>query len=120
MCKILLVEDDETSNFISKIVLKSAGISDVEEVLNGKEAYSHLQNSCPDLIFLDINMPVMSGWEFLEEMKTHALCDEVKIAMLTSSIHPDDKKMAENYPYVIAYLEKPLTQEKIEEVRSKI
>lgn len=120
MNKVLLVEDDETTNFISKLILKSAGIDDVKEALNGKEAFDYIENACPDIIFLDIKMPVMDGWEFLDEKKTKAPCKKLKIAMLTSSVHPVDKKRAENYPCVIAYLEKPLTKEKIDEVRKKL
>ncbi|MEQ8219930.1 MAG: response regulator [Arenibacter sp.] len=120
MNRVLLVEDDETTNFISKIILKSAGFLNVEEALNGMEACRHLEKDCPDLIFLDINMPVMDGWEFLDEKKVSAPCKDAKIAILTSSTHPEDQKRAENYPCVIAYLEKPLTNEKVEGLKQKL
>jgi len=113
MSKVLLVEDDKIANFISKRVLKGAGVEDVDEVLNGKDACDYLEKDCPDFIFLDIKMPVMDGWEFLDEQKTRGFCDDVKVAMLTSSVHPEDKKKAKNYACVIAYLEKPLTKEKV-------
>ncbi|MEQ6118035.1 response regulator [Reichenbachiella sp. MALMAid0571] len=120
MSRVLLVEDNETTNFISKLALRSAGLEDVDEVLNGMEACSYLEKGCPDIIFLDINMPVMDGWEFLDEKKTKIPCKNVKVAMLTSSLRPSDRKKAENYPCVIAYLEKPLTKEKVEELKQKI
>ena len=120
MSKVLLVEDDETTNFISKLILKNAGFDDIYEVLNGKEAYEHIEKNCPDIIFLDINMPVMNGWEFLDEKKAKASCKKVKIAMLTSSTRHEDKEKAENYPCVIAYFEKPLTREKVEEIKKKM
>lgn len=116
MNKVLLVEDDETTIFLSKIALRSAGIDNIDEALNGKEACDLIEKNCPDVILLDINMPVMNGWEFLDEKKARAFCKKVKIAILTSSTRPDDKKKAENYPCVIAYFEKPLTKEKIEEI----
>lgn len=120
MNNILLVEDDETTNFISRIILKNAGFQNVEEVLNGMEACKHLEKECPDIILLDLNMPVMDGWEFLDEKKVKAPCKKTKIAILTSSIHPNDLKRAENYPCVIAYFEKPLTDGKLEELKKKL
>jgi CheY-like chemotaxis protein len=62
----------------------------------------------------------MDGWEFLNEKEMKAVCKSVKIVMLTSSIRPEDKKKAENYSSVIAYLEKPLTAEKIKELKPKM
>ena len=117
---VLLIEDNETTNYIHKIVLKNVGIEKVDEALNGLEAFKYLERECPDIIFLDINMPVMDGWEFLKERETKALCNNAKIAMLTSSTHPEDKKQAENYASVIAYIEKPLTSEKIQDLRQRI
>tara|TARA_R110002049_G_scaffold4504_3_gene31312 strand:+ start:11042 stop:11419 length:378 start_codon:yes stop_codon:yes gene_type:complete len=118
--RVLLVEDDETTNFISKIILKSAGFEYVDEVLNGMEACRHIETDCPDLIFLDINMPVMDGWEFLDEKKVKAPCKDAKIVILTSSTHPNDQERAENYSCVIAYFEKPLTIEKVEQLKHKL
>ena len=118
--KVLLIEDDETTNFIHKIILKNAGIERVKEARNGLDAFKYLEEDCPDIIFLDINMPVMDGWEFLKERERKDLCSGVKIAMLTSSTRPNDKKMAESYSSVIAYLEKPLTEEKIYKLKQQI
>lgn len=120
MNKVLLVEDDDTTNFISKMVLEGAGVEDVDVVLNGKDACNYIEEDCPDFIFLDIKMPVMDGWGFLDEKKDKGLCKNVKVAMLTSSAHPADKKRAEDYDCVIAYLEKPLTTEKFEEIKQKM
>ncbi|WNH12463.1 response regulator [Thalassobellus suaedae] len=119
-CKVLLIEDDESTNFIHKLVLKSAGIEFVDEALNGMDACNYLENICPDIIFLDINMPVMDGWEFLKEKYERSLCQHVKIAMLTSSLRPEDRKKAKNYSSIIAYYEKPLTLDKIEELKKKL
>ncbi|MBL4658250.1 MAG: response regulator [Flavobacteriales bacterium] len=117
---VLLVDDDETASFISKMMLLSIGIENVDAVLSAKQACDYLVEKRPDFIFLDISMPIMDGWEFLEEIKRIELCPDVKVAMLTSSIHPDDKKMAENYDCVIAYLEKPLTKENVKEIKYKL
>lgn len=118
--RILLIDDDETTNFISKLVLKSAGIEDVSEAINVMDALSYLERDCPDIIFLDINMPIMDGWAFLEEQKTKKLCGRTKVAMLTSSARPEDKQKAQGYASVIAYLEKPLTEDKIRKLEQKL
>ena len=116
MIKVLLVEDDETTNFLSKMVLKHVGIQKVEAVLNGKAACEYLSKVCPDIIFLDLNMPVMDGWSFLDEKMNGNYCPKVKIALLTSSIRSRDRERALKYECVVDYLEKPLTREKVEAV----
>ncbi|MBD3637597.1 MAG: response regulator [Crocinitomicaceae bacterium] len=120
MNKILLVEDNETTNFISKILLKNAGIENVDEVHNGVEACEYLKSTCPDIIFLDLNMPIMDGWEFLDEKESKALCNDAKIYLLTSSLHPNDKRKAQNYSCITSYIEKPLTKEKIADIMNEM
>ena len=73
---ILLVDDDEATNFLHKIMINDAGCAQgIHVAKNGKEAIEYLTNAIegkypqPDLIFLDINMPVMNGWEFLDEFE---------------------------------------------------
>jgi CheY-like chemotaxis protein len=107
--KILLVEDDEITNFLSRIVLKKIGITQVDAVLDGQKAIQYLDNGCPDLIYLDINMPIMDGFEFLEARKMTGFSEEPKVAILTSSIMQSDRIKAGKYPCVIDYIEKPLT-----------
>jgi len=118
--KVLLVEDDETTNFISSVILKSAGFEFVDGVLNGLEACRYIETKCPDLIFLDINMPIMDGWEFLDEMKSNISCKVTKVVILTSSTRPCDQKMAENYSNVVAFWEKPMTDEKIVKLKQEL
>ncbi|WP_235923568.1 response regulator [Psychroflexus aurantiacus] len=120
MKKVLLIEDDKITNFLSKEVLNRAGFTEVKETLNGMEALRYLEKDCPEIIFLDINMPVMDGWEFLAEREIKELCMNAKIFMLTSSGYPDDKIKASSYISVIDYFEKPLTEEKLEVVKKKI
>ncbi len=116
--RVLLVGDDETSNFLNKLFLE--GLDYAEEVYvsqNGEEAICHIKENCPilpDLIFLDINMPIMNGFEFLEEVNRFTDIDvkNIKIVMLTASDRFYDYEKAKKYN-VAAYLNKPLTEEKM-------
>ena len=123
---ILLVDDDEPTNFLNKIVIQKSGIkAHVQIAENGREALDYL--SCkgtfshekeypqPGIIFLDINMPGMNGWEFLEEY--HKLPDNQKasvvIAMLTTSMNPDDELRGKQNVDVKDFRSKPLTEKMI-------
>ncbi|MDB5138727.1 MAG: response regulator [Mucilaginibacter sp.] len=122
---ILLVDDDEINNFIHTIIIEKAlpnsKIAIVAD-LNGKQAINHLKQfktndplGFPDYIFLDINMPEMNGWEFLDEYTKRKL-DAVKhskIYITTSSIFNGDVAKSNTYPCVKDFLSKPLTMEKV-------
>ncbi len=118
--KILLVEDDEVTNFITTSKLKNLGFNNIETVLNGKLALDYLSENCPNLIFLDINMPVMDGFEFLENKIKKNLCINIPIVILTSSSRPSDQELASKYKNVIDYLEKPLNFDKIQIILKKV
>jgi len=120
---VLLVDDDAASNFLHKRLLLSSELVDqVDICLNGRAALEYLTSPDsegklpkPDLILLDINMPVMNGWDFLEEYekvsKQHQ--DGILIVMLTTSLNPDDREKAENMELVDAFVPKPLTVEEV-------
>lgn len=120
---ILLIDDDETSNFISEIIIKKLGITEtINAVKNGVEALnfviSHCANtcaiSCPQVIFLDLHMPVMDGFDFLKELKGQMplYAQKFKIFILSSSNNPTDINKTKDYD-VEGYIVKPLSQEKI-------
>lgn len=122
---ILLVDDDEATNFINNIVLKRLEIADsIVITKNGHEAIEYLTSSKngafpqPDLIFLDINMPGMNGWEFLEayEALNENQLAKVVLVMLSTSLNPDDQNKANQNSNVNGFKSKPLTLEMIEEV----
>lgn len=117
---ILLVDDDEASLYLNQRLLNRLGI-EVEVLIarNGQEALDIMkklceQEQCPELILLDINMPVMDGFEFLEQLQNLADFHDssLKIVLLSSSIHHQDLAKAKKYP-VMDYIEKPLTKEKL-------
>jgi CheY-like chemotaxis protein len=130
---ILLIDDDEPTNFMSNMELEEANCTKHIQIADsGKKALSYLtaadpinnqinEMPYPELIFLDINMPAMNGWEFLDklkELKTEKE-PEIVIIMLTTSINPDDKLKAEKMPLVAGFENKPLTSEIIQSVMKK-
>jgi CheY-like chemotaxis protein len=114
--KILLVDDDAAANYLSKELLESLHaakeIEIAENVLRALKMIS--QEDCPDIVFLDIKMPGLDGFDFLDKLKKLTLSKNVKIVMLTSSLRPEDKLRAFSYKAVVDYLEKPLTPEKVQ------
>ena len=114
--KILLIDDDAAANYLSKELLESLNaakeIEIAENVLRALKMIS--QEDCPDIVFLDIKMPGLDGFDFLDKLKKLTLSKNVKIVMLTSSLRPEDKLRAFSYKAVVDYLEKPLTPEKVQ------
>jgi len=116
--KILLIDDDATANYLSKELLESMkAAKKIEVAENCIRALKLLQQSDPaDVIFLDIKMPGIDGFDFLEKLKGLMLQKKIKVFMLTSSVRPEDKLKAFTYRAVIDYFEKPLTPEMIHTV----
>lgn len=110
--KVLLVDDDDATNFLASLAFRNLAIaSEVAVATDGLVASEWIkQNNCPDLIFLDIRMPRMDGFDFLDSFTRMDTCKKAKIIMLTSSLRAEDKKKAFTYNAVIEYLEKPLTE----------
>jgi CheY-like chemotaxis protein len=122
--KILLVEDDVAFNFLNRKVLKENQVlCQVDEALNGKAALKYLANTdtCPDVILLDINMPVMDGFEFLEEFEKQRKClNTSNIFILTSSNREEDREQSLKNKLVKGYFDKPLNKLHIEQILSLI
>lgn len=120
---VLLVDDNPAFNLISrKVIEKFKEVSEIATVLNGIEAVDFLTNSGkyadkgdkypqPDLILLDLNMPLMDGWEFLEEYDKidPRFKGDAIIVMLTTSLNPDDQGRAANNSHISGFRNKPLT-----------
>jgi CheY-like chemotaxis protein len=115
--KILVVDDDENWCFISKRMLSKASMGkEIITAKNGLEALNKLQQyaangeKLPELIFLDIKMPVMDGFEFLEELSSldNLNLSDTKIFICSSSLHPKDQERAAQHA-VAGFLSKPFT-----------
>jgi CheY-like chemotaxis protein len=123
---ILLVDDDEINNFISIKLIKKALLStEIVACLNGKFAIEQLlemqkkgADKLPDYILLDINMPIMNGWEFLDEYIRLNIdpVGKTKIFIISSSVFSNDINKARSYPLVKSFISKPLSVDKIKEM----
>ena len=111
---VVIIDDDAVILFLHKILIQKSPLpSNIMEFRNGSAGLEFLksrQSSTPLLVFLDINMPGINGWEFLERIKEMSL-DKIYVVMVTSSINNSDREKAARYPEVIEYLEKPLSSE---------
>lgn len=127
---MLLVDDDEGHNYLNKLVIEESAVArHIRTVWNGSEAIDYVAGRGvfeengekyprPDLILLDINMPVMDGWDFMQE---YGKLDEARkrrtmIVMLTTSLNPDDRDRARTIPDIADFRTKPLTTQAVEEV----
>lgn len=124
---ILLIEDDKITNFINERLIRRMNLSgEILISMNGLKAIEYLRNQAanrkpfPDLIFLDINMPVMDGFEFLERyhMLDYPKKDKTIIIMLTTSTHIKDMDKLLNAGNT-DYLSKPLTEGKLMHIMDK-
>jgi len=107
---VMLIDDDMINNIANERLLKKTGIDiAVTSFLSGEEAIDYLLGNDPlkpDVILLDVNMPMMSGWEFLEKFEPFGIKSHV--IMLTSSVDPKDERKAAVHPLVRSFNIKPL------------
>ncbi len=123
---VMLVDDNETDNFISKRIIEITKFANRVEVKNsGKSALDYLRDNqenteeLPNLIFLDINMPIVDGFVFLYEFEkfNNLIKDKCKVIILSSSDNKRDIDKIVNNNHVIKFITKPLTETALEEVK---
>ena len=128
---VMLIDDNEIDNLINQKMLESASVSErilthtgakaaIESLKNLEKLGSGDQKFLPDLIFLDIDMPLMDGFQFLEEFEklSEGIRESCRIVMLTSSLNPQDLSKAKKSKYVARYINKPLNGEALGKLSS--
>ena len=122
---VALVDDDKIFQLTASKTIKALQLSDhILQFENGEDALKYLVDNAskadelPDYIFLDINMPFVDGWMFLQDYAglKENLSKEISIFMVSSSIDPKDIQRARSIPYVQEYVVKPLSREKFTEL----
>ena len=118
-----LIDDDPIFVFAVKRILKSSHLSENISIYNnGKDAINGLKQiidsgkTIPNLILLDLNMPIMDGWQFLDEFIKLKLSQKVTIYIVSSSIDPADFNRAKNYEQVSDFIVKPITRKLLLEI----
>ncbi len=117
--RFILIDDDMVNNFLSSIFIEeAAGKSEIQSFDNPEKGFEYIyneysKNENPTVLFLDINMPTSSGWDFLD--KFEKLDEKIKkcfkIYMLSSSVDPADEQRARENKHVAGYVDKPLSEE---------
>ncbi|MBX0331811.1 response regulator [Pontibacter sp. HSC-14F20] len=118
--KVYIIDDDDISIYLTSLVLEEAGFAhEICAYTSADDALADLPLTAhaplPDVILLDLNMPVKSGWDFLDTLRPHeeALKGKLDVFILTSSIAVSDKDQSQAYPLVRGFLHKPLDEESL-------
>lgn len=126
---LALVDDDAVFVYLTKIAIEETNLVDLIKVFeNGLEAITFLEENkdnlavLPEVILLDLSMPIMNGWQFLEEfvMLNPSIGKKITIYVCSSSISPDDVNKAKSISEVTDFIVKPITKEKLIEAICKI
>lgn len=129
---ILCVDDDAISLMLYKMVITKASFTnEIVTATNGEEALNYIktlevgssesQKKELQLIFLDLNMPVMGGWEFLDSFSgvEYSEYNHIKVIILSSTVDPNDLENSKKYPMVIDFLSKPISKEMLKYIKTK-
>ena len=123
---VMLIDDNEIDNLINQKMIEAASIAEhiyihtgarsaIEFLRNLEKLDKETKNVMPEVIFLDIDMPLMDGFQFLDEFEklSEETKKKCKVVMLTSSINPQDVNKSKRYSYVKKYINKPLSQDNL-------
>ncbi len=126
--KVLCIDDDPISVMLcKKVISRSVFAEKTDSANNGEDALRYLEDLIktpgyvyPELILLDLNMPIMNGWEFLKnyEQRFASSHKNSKIVVLSSTIDPEDVRKTEEYSTVLTFISKPITTSSLQEVES--
>jgi CheY-like chemotaxis protein len=128
---IMCIDDDPiTVMLFKKVIQKASFAKKIINAVNGQDAITQINTfnntsnpeKKPLLIFLDLNMPVMGGWEFIDlfNESNYSTLNNTKVIILTSTIDPEDIRKSKSYPNVIEFLSKPITVEMLEYLKTKL
>lgn len=120
---LLVIDDDDINIFIiKKIVEKTGHHINMVAKSNGQQAIDYLKETIaqnkpvPQLVLIDINMPVMNGWEFIEAYETLGITQKVDMYILSSSVYENDIERTKSYKAVKGFISKPLSMERLTEL----
>lgn len=120
---IAIVDDDKIFHALTRRIIEKADVSDrILEFYDGQEAFSyifenqHNPGQLPDLVFLDIQMPFMDGWQFLEQYVTLKIAKTITIYVVSSSISSLDHEKSHHFPVIKDFIIKPFTRDKVLEI----
>lgn len=130
---VLLIDDNDIDNFINERMVRGCRFAEVVYVntstRSGIEFLRNLATNSaiglehyPTVIFLDINMPILDGFQFLEELEKYdaEFVKNLKVVMLTSSINPEDEEKARKSKLVADFLHKPLTEDALDKLTKNL
>ena len=113
MLEVLIIDDDDIVTLVQGKLLQNCNVCEHPlKFKRASDALEYLSNASEGndyLLLLDINMPLMNGWEFLEEIEKLAIKEHIYVYMVTSSIDYNDKEKANNYSRIVNFIEKPIT-----------
>lgn len=123
MKKVWIVDNDPIFVFLAKRLLTTVGFEGETTVFwDGWQALNKMKEdrgrpgSLPDIILLDLDMPMVNGWEFVGELEKLTFLSPVRIHMVTSSINPEDRIKADRHPLIHGFINKPLDVLSMEQV----
>ena len=116
--RIYIIDDDDIFVFVlKKLLQKTKRFNEIVNISNGLEAIDLIVNeyettkALPDIIFLDLNMPLLDGWQFLDEIEKLSFKDELRIYIISSSIDVKEIEKAKEYATVKSFVSKPVTMD---------
>jgi CheY-like chemotaxis protein len=125
-----LIDDDDIYQYTARFMLESTGLAkEIHSFFNGSDAIRYFRDqknitreTLPDIIFLDINMPVMNGWEFLEEYGTFytSFPKTIAVYVVSSSVDSSDMQKSRSYKAVNDYIVKPINRKRYLELIAEL